>query len=171
MKKLKQRIGRIRNQFQVCLIQKCLLLKLMLFCSFCILGRTLNLKSEALVSILFSVFTSWLTLGKSVYQTGLYFPIWQMSWWLQKSPGTQWFYDCRYLGLGSGVQFFFNIVRCKSIFWWEMCFRSQQGFQLQMQNKGEGVVCGCDEEFPAARYLENGEICTESILLVVENND
>lgn len=52
-----------------------------------------------------------------------------------------------------------------------MCFSSHQGFQLQMQNKGEGVVCGCDEEFPAARYLENGEICIESILLVVENND
>ena len=53
-----------------------------------------------------------------------------------------------------------------------MHFISHQGFQLQIQNKGEEVVGGCDEgEFPAARYLENGEICIESILLVVENND
>lgn len=34
--------------------------------------------------------------------------------------------------------------------------------QLQMQNKGEGVVCGCDEEFSAARYLENGEIALKA---------
>lgn len=54
-----------------------------------------------------------------------------------------------------------------------MLFISHQGFQLQIQNKGAGVVGDCDEgeEFPAARYLENGEICIESILLVVENND
>lgn len=37
----------------------------------------------------------------------------------------------------------------------------------------KGVVSGGGEgkEFPSARYLENGKICIESILLVVGNND
>lgn len=43
---------------------------------------------------------------------------------------------------------------------------------LQIKNKGEGVVCRCDEgEVLPTRYLENFEICIKSILLVVENND
>lgn len=49
---------------------------------------------------------------------------------------------------------------------------SHQSLQLQIKNEGEGVVCRCNEgEVPPARYLENGEISIESILLVVENND
>lgn len=50
---------------------------------------------------------------------------------------------------------------------------SYRGFQLQIKNKTEGVVRRCDEgeECPPARYLENGKICIESILLVVKNND
>lgn len=43
---------------------------------------------------------------------------------------------------------------------------------LQIKNKGEGVVCRCDEgEVLPTRYLENFEIFIKSILLVVENND
>lgn len=54
-----------------------------------------------------------------------------------------------------------------------MHFITNIGHQsLQIKNKGEGVVCKCDEgEVPPARYLENFEICIKSILLVVENND
>lgn len=50
---------------------------------------------------------------------------------------------------------------------------SYQSFQLQIKNKVEGVVHRCDEgeECSPARYLENGKICIESILLVVKNND
>lgn len=50
---------------------------------------------------------------------------------------------------------------------------SHQSFWLQTKNKGEGVVCRCDEgeESPPAKYLENDKICIESVLLAVKNND
>lgn len=88
-----------------------------------------------------------------------------------RSLGAQCFYDSRYLNVGSRVQFFFKGLNLPFGAIHVITDISHQGSQRQIKNKGEGVVCqgGEGEEF-ISRYLENGEICIENILLV-ENND
>lgn len=106
---------------------KALLLKVILFGSVCALGRNSAWSQELWLPFSYLPLMSWVTLDKSVYQMGLYCPIWQMRTGIDNSWGPLRFNGFMILGIWVSYQEFnFSLMSAGlNLSFWGGCILSQ----------------------------------------------